>query len=190
MLKRSLKIHVNGTCTAHFFNNYSLLTGGIPFSSPDWSSRGIHVLSDVCNVNGLCIFNDLKLSYQLSGSSLFLYFQLRSSMKAYGVPWNSPLVSHPLHSILCNKGHKRGLFSRLYSIIGDASYKVLPILRVWSNELGGESLDWDKIWCSIVFASKNPDHQQIHFIYVHRTLLTPRKNFLMKRIASPICSLQ
>ena len=185
------------TCKWHrnspLFHNYSLLTGGVPFSSPDWSSRGIHVLADVYNENGLRDFNDLRLSYQLPGSSLFLYFQLRSSMKAYGVPWNSPPTAHPLHSILYNKGRKRGLVSRIYSLIRDASYKILPIVHVWSNEMkhyiGGDSLNWEKIWSSIVFASKNPNHQQIHFNYIHRTYLTPRRNFFMKRLSSPNCTL-
>lgn len=114
-------------------------------------------------------------------------------MKAYGVPWNSPHTTHPFHSILYNIKRKRGLVSRIYSLFRDASYNSLPITRVWSGDLehyaGGDSLDWDEIWSSVIFASKNPDHQQIHFNYLHRTYLTPRKNFLMKRITSQICTL-
>lgn len=105
----------------------------------------------------------------------------------------SPLTTHPLHAILYNRGQKRGLFSRIYSLFRDTSYKTLPITRVWLSELehyiGGDSLDWDKIWSSIIFASKNPDHQQIHFNYIHRTYLTPRRNFLIKCLTSPICTL-
>lgn len=114
-------------------------------------------------------------------------------MKAYGVPWSSPLTTHHLHSILYNRGRERGLVSRIYSLIRDASYKTLSILHVWSSDLedyiGGDSLDWEKIFSSTVFASKNPDHQEIHFNYIHRTYLTPRRNFLMKRLTSPICTL-
>ena len=106
----------------------------------------------------------------MPGTSLFLYFQLRSSMKAYGVPWSSSITIHPLHSILYNRGQKRGLVSQVYSLMPGC-------------------LDWEKIWSSIVFASKNPDHQQIHFNYIHRTYLTPRSNFLMKHLTSSICTL-
>lgn len=120
----------------------------------------------------------MRLSYNLPGTSLFLYFQLRSSMKAYGVPWNTPLPTHPLHSILYNKAKKKELVSKLYSLFQDTSYKALPIINLWSNDLkhyfADESLNWSKIWSSIGCASKNPDHQQIHFNYIHRTYLAPR----------------
>lgn len=108
--KNTCKWHMNSP----HFNNYSLLTGGVPFSSPDWRSRGIHVLSNVYSKTGLHDFNDLRLSNQSPGTSLFLYFQLQSS----GVPWNSHLTAHPLHSILYNRGQKKGLVFRMYSLIG------------------------------------------------------------------------
>lgn len=82
------------------FHNYGLLTEGVPFSIPQWSNRGIHILFDVCNEEGLRMFNDLRLSFELPGSSFFLYLQLRSSMRAYGVPWEQPLYTHELHVIL------------------------------------------------------------------------------------------
>lgn len=80
------------TCKRHrnspLLNNFSLLIfTGIPFSSSVWSTKGVHTSADVYNENGLRNSNDLRLSYNLPGTSLFLYFQLRSSMKAYGVPW-------------------------------------------------------------------------------------------------------
>lgn len=114
-------------------------------------------------------------------------------MKVYGVPWNTPLSTHPLHSILDKKGRKRGLVSQLYTLFQTTSYKALPIIHVWTEDLkhyiGEVPLDWEKIWSSIVIASKNPDHQQIHFNYIHRTYLTPRKGYLMKRLSSPNCTL-
>lgn len=70
-------------------------------------------------------------------------------MKAYGVPWSTPLNTHPLHSILLNKGRKRGLVSRLYTYFRDAAYKPLPIKQMWSQELkhyiGNDTLNWDEI---------------------------------------------
>ena len=95
-------------------------------------------------------------------------------MKAYGVPWSSPIITHPLHSHLYNRGRIIGLVSRKYSLIQDASCKTLHILHVWSSELkhyiAGDSLDWEKIWSSIVYASKNPDHQQIHLSHSKKKL--------------------
>ena len=49
--------------------------------------------------------------------------------------------------------------------------------------------DWSQVWTNIREASRNPDHQQIHFNYVHRTYLTPRKLHCMKLITDPLCSL-
>lgn len=53
--------------------------------------------------------------------------------------------------------------------------------------IGEDSLD--KIWCSVVIASKIPDYQQIHFNYIQRAYLTPRKSSLMKQLLSPNCTL-
>ena len=74
------------------FHNFALLTGGAPFTFPQWSNRGIHTLSDICDKKGLRAFDDLRTSFDLPGTSLFLYLQLRSSMRAYGVPWAHPLA--------------------------------------------------------------------------------------------------
>lgn len=114
-------------------------------------------------------------------------------MKAYGVPWNVPLTTHPLHSILVNNGRKRGVVSQLYSLFRNVSYKALPITQVWIEDLKQYTeevmLDWKRIWSSTVIASKNPDHQKIHFNFIHRTYLTPRKAYLMNRLSSPNCTL-
>lgn len=111
------------------------------------------------------------------------------------------MVCHgTLHSPLirctrfCMTNVGKGVFvSQLYALFQDASYTFLPIIHVWSQELkhyiNNDPVDWDNVWASIVFASKNPEHQQIHFNCIHRTYLTPQKNYLMKRMSSPICTL-
>lgn len=52
----------NTLCKWHLespiFNNYSLPTGGVPFSCPSWSTKGVHTFADIYNENGLRIFND------------------------------------------------------------------------------------------------------------------------------------
>uniref|UniRef100_A0A3Q3MY16 Reverse transcriptase domain-containing protein n=1 Tax=Labrus bergylta TaxID=56723 RepID=A0A3Q3MY16_9LABR len=54
---RTVMRHVHSDLMWHnhspIFNNFSLLTGNIPFSFPCWRSRGIHVLKDLNNNNGL-----------------------------------------------------------------------------------------------------------------------------------------
>ena len=50
------------------------------------------------------------------------------------------------------------------------------------------TFDWE-VWISVGLASRNPDHQQIHYNYIHRVYLTPRKLHLMKVINDPTCTL-
>lgn len=49
--KVGTKWHLNSP----LFNNYSLLTGGVPFSSLAWSTKGVHTLADVLNDSGFLI---------------------------------------------------------------------------------------------------------------------------------------
>ena len=63
------------------FNNFSLLTGNMPFSFPHWKSRGVNVLKDLYSVHGLRAFKDLQAESDLPSSSFFFYMQLRSAMR-------------------------------------------------------------------------------------------------------------
>lgn len=82
------------------FNNFSLLSGNIPFSFPQWKSRGVNILKDMYGDSGLRAFNDLHAEYDLPGSSFFFYLQLRSAMRACGVPWGLTLPTHPLQTFI------------------------------------------------------------------------------------------
>lgn len=86
------------------FNNFSLLIGNTPLSFPQWSGKGVFVFRDLYDDDGLRAFNDLKAEYDLPGTSFFFYLQLRSAMKAYGVPWRVPLLTHPLHKLFAVQG--------------------------------------------------------------------------------------
>lgn len=78
------------------WHNPGLLCGSKPFIQPSWSSLGVNTLGDIYDAQGLCCIRDLRTRFSLAASSYFVYFQLRSALKAYGVPWNSPLRSHPM----------------------------------------------------------------------------------------------
>ncbi len=152
------------------FHNVSPLTGGVPFSSPQWSDKGIHTLSDICNEKGLRTFNDLQISSNLPGFSFFLYLELRSSMGAYGVPWGQRLYLHDLH-ILLNVGvNTGGLVSRLYTLLLKSSCGPLAIHQVWERDIDhlGDEVDWTTVWDNLDCTSKNPNHKLIHFNFLHR----------------------
>lgn len=69
---------------------------------------------------GLREFHDLERSYNLSGTFYF-YLQLRTAMRAQGVPWGSELGNHPLHVIFDTKGKNNGIVSDLYKFIYNQS---------------------------------------------------------------------
>ncbi len=55
-----------------------------------------NTLENIYDERGLRTFRDLQSCYNLPGFSCFFYLQLRSSLKAYGVPWDRTLTSHPI----------------------------------------------------------------------------------------------
>uniref|UniRef100_A0A3Q3AUI9 Reverse transcriptase domain-containing protein n=1 Tax=Kryptolebias marmoratus TaxID=37003 RepID=A0A3Q3AUI9_KRYMA len=173
------------------FNNFSILIGNKPFSFPRWRDKGVNVLQDLMNNDGLRSFSDLQSAYSLPGSTFFFYLQLRSAMKAYGVPWGGPLPIHPLQELLASQGQTRGIVSKLYKFISDPRAR-LPVENIWERDLsfmGDIEICWDTVWENLHNTSKNPDHQLIHFKFIHRMYLTPRKRHAMKIITSPICDL-
>ncbi|XDV17743.1 hypothetical protein PO909_023562, partial [Leuciscus waleckii] len=84
------------TSESTIWHNHNLQSDNRPFVFKPWSDQGVHTLGDIFNNQGLRSFQDLKECYNLPGHSYFLYLRLRSAMRAYGVPWNCNLDSHPL----------------------------------------------------------------------------------------------
>lgn len=80
--------------------------------------------------------------------------------------------------------------STLYKFLLKKSYRPLtldPLWRIDIPELDVE-FDWDKVWSNVLLASRNPEHQQIHYQFIHRTYTTPRRLFLMKKSPHPNCT--
>lgn len=99
------------------WNNTNILTGKKPFTCPLWVAKGICMLVDIYGKDGLYSFNNLQTLFDIPGSSFFLYLRLRSAMKAYGVPWNTSLPSHPLAGLFDPEKESRGLVSQIYNCL-------------------------------------------------------------------------
>lgn len=171
---KHVRVDFNWHNHSPIFNNFSLLTGNIPFSFPHWKNRGVNVLKDLYGDSGLRAFN-LQAEYDLPGSSFFFYMQLRSAMRAYCVPWGSALPTHPLHKLLASVGPTRGMVSKLYKFISEP-YKPLPVETTWRTDLSAindEEICWNTVWKNLCGTSKNPNHQLIHYKFAHRMYLTP-----------------
>ena len=52
------------------------------------------------DADGLRSFQNLCDIYNLPGNTFFFYLQLRASMRAHGVPWQTALAMHPFHRII------------------------------------------------------------------------------------------
>ncbi len=59
-------------------------------------------------------------------------------------------------------------------------YPPLTIDSAWQADIPdlSPSFDWDGVWVMVMYASRNPDHQQIHLNFIHRTYKTPRNLYL------------
>ncbi len=146
------------------FSNFALLIGNAPVSFPQWKDKEVHILTYLYDDNGLRAFNDLQAEYGLPAKSFFSYLQLRSSLKAYGVPWGVPLLTHPLHKLLASQQQTRGMVSKLYKFISAPC--TLLVESVWCRDIssmGEEEICWDRVGENLRDTSKNPDHQLIHF---------------------------
>ena len=83
------------------------------------------------------------------------------------------------------------MVSKTYHFLLVTNLVTLPIERVWERDCPdiAQDFEWDEVWSSIHEVSRNPDHQHIHFNYIHRTYLTPVKLHHMKVIDNPLCNL-
>ena len=173
------------------FNNKALLIGGRPISAPPWEQGGVHYLKDIFNNYGLLSFSDIKNAFNLPGSSFFFYLQLRSALKAYGVPWQGRLPTHPVRKLFTLQTKTKGMVSKLYQFLVIPDRFSLPVERVWEKDCPelDEEFDWHDVWSDISQVSRNPDHQQIHYNFMHRTYLTPVRLHHMKFVNDPLCTL-
>lgn len=176
----------------HFpiFNNERLLIGGCHIRFPDWEKKNICTLGDIYGEAGLLTFQNICIKHGIPRTSFFFYLQLRSTLKSNGAPLQAPLTSHPIRKLFYSVGSTRGFVSRLYWLLLRYAYRPLALDTVWRRDVPDLSptFDWDKVWINIGLSSRNPDHQQIHYNFVHRVYFTPRKLHLMKVIDDPTCT--
>lgn len=99
---------------------------------------------------------------------------------------------HYIHCINCSTqlGATSGFVSRLYWFLLQHSYRPLALDTKWRRDVSDlkPTFYWDKVCINVSLASRNPDHQQIYYNFMHRLYLTPRKLYLMKVINVPICT--
>ncbi len=142
--------------------------------------KGKSPCSDIYDNQGLCSFQTLRTKFCLTASAYFVFLQLRSALKAYGVPWTS-ISSHPMRDWIAPSAGRPSV-SLIYNKIIDCITKPLSIKTIWNRELSdlNLSVDWESVWFNLSLTSKNLAHRLIHFKVIHRAYITPYKRFKMK----------
>ncbi len=102
-------------------------------------------------------------------SAYFVFLQLRSALKAYGVLWASSISSHPMRDWTAPSAGRPSV-SLIYNKIIDCITKPLSIKTIWNRELSdlNLSVDWERVWSNLSLTSKNLAHRLIHFKVIHR----------------------
>ncbi len=167
------------------WHNFNFVCGNRPFVQPSWSSLGVNTCGDiqVYDDQGLCSFQTLRARFCLPASASFVFLQLRSALKAYGVPWSSSISSHPMQDWIAPSACRPSVsLIYLYTKIIDCITKPLSIKTIWNSELSdlNLSVDWERVWSNLSLTSKNLAHRLIHFKVIHRAYITPYKRFKMK----------
>ncbi len=158
------------------WQNFNFVCGGRPFVQPSWSSLGVNTCGDIYDNQGLCSFQTLRTKFCLPASAYFVFLQLRSALKAYGVPWTSFISSHPMRDWIAPSAGRPSV-SLIYNKIIDCITKPLSIKTIWNRELSdlNLSVDWERVWSNLSLTSKNLAHRLIHFKVIHRAYITPYK---------------
>ncbi len=163
------------------WHNFNFVCGNRPFVQPSWSSLGVNTCGDIYDNQGLCSFQTLRTKFCLPASAYFVFLQLRSALKAYGVPWSSSISSHPMWDWIAPSAGRPSV-SLIYNKTIDCITKPLSIKTIWNRELSdlNLSVDWERVWSNLSLTSKNLAHRLIHFKVIHRAYITPYKRFKMK----------
>ena len=105
----------------------------------------------------------------------FFIYSLGQPLRLMGSrhPWDQQLARHPFHILITDRRTSRGFVS-MYTHLLESSYGDLPLDRLWRKDVPElrPDFNWDLVWANIRQASRNPDYQQIHLNYAHRTYLT------------------
>ncbi len=163
------------------WHNFNFVCGNRPFVQPSWSSLGVNTCGDIYDNQGLSSFQTLRTKFCLPASVYFVFLQLRSALKAYGVPWASSISSHPMWDWIAPSAGRPSV-SLIYNKIIDCITKPLSIKTIWNRELSDLNLsfDWERVWSNLSLTSKNLAHRLIHLKVIHRAYITPYKRFKMK----------
>ncbi len=86
----------SSSVTVHLCGTILILYVEIVHLSNPLGLLWVNTCGDIYDNQGLCSFQTLRTKFCLPASAYFVFLQLRSALKAYGVPWSSSISSHPM----------------------------------------------------------------------------------------------
>ncbi len=133
--------------TVLLYGTILILYAEIVHLSKSWSSLGVNTCGEQ---RPLCSFQTLRTKFCLPASAYFVFLQLRSALKAYGVPWASSISSHPMRDWITPSAGRPSV-SLIYNTIIDCITKPLSIKTIWNRELSdlNLSVDWERVWSNL-----------------------------------------
>ncbi len=148
------------------WHNFNFVCGNRPFVQPSWSSLGVNTCGDMYDNQGLCSFQALRAKFCLPASAYFVFLQLRSALKAYGVPWSSSISSHPMRDWIAPSAGRPSV-SLIYNKIIDCITKPLSIKTIWNRELSdlNLSVDWERVWSNIYICNTTSSGTFLHMFW-------------------------
>ncbi len=101
------------------WHNFNFVCGNRPFVQPSWSSLGVNMCGDIYDTPGPLFISDIKNRILSTSICIFVFLQLRSALKVYGVPWSSSISSHPMRDWIAPSAGRPSV-SLIYNKIIDA----------------------------------------------------------------------
>ncbi len=116
------------------WHNFNCVCGNHPFVQPSWSTLGVNTCGDIYDNQSLCSFQTLRTKFCLPASAYFVFLQLCSALKSYGVPWSSSISSHPMRDWIPPSAGRPSV-SLIYNKSIDCITKPLSMKTIWNREL-------------------------------------------------------
>ena len=85
------------------------------------------------------------------------------------------LPTNPVRNLFTVQTKTKGMVSKIYQFLVIPDHFSLPVEWAWKRDCPDldKEFDWHVVWSDISLVLRNPDHQQIHYDFIHRTYLTP-----------------
>ncbi len=129
----------SNSVTVHLYGTILILYVEIVHLSNPLGPLSVNTCGDIYDNQGLCSFQTLRAKFCLPASAYFVFLQLCSALKAYGVPWSSSISSHPMRDWIAPSAGRPSV-SLIYNKIIDCITKPLSIKTSWNRELSDLNL--------------------------------------------------